>query len=463
MSFVSFAFAALLGLTLVAYHLAHRSIRAQNAIILAASLVFYGWFDWAFLGLFLFAAAVNYAAAIGIEDLPRHRRLIAATAIVGNLALLCGFKYLDFFAASTLKLLQLFGLPEQSGWIAINLVLPLGISFFVFQKIAYVVDVYRGEVRAERSFPIFLCFVLFFPQLVAGPIERADHLMPQFKRARFITSEAVSRALWLICWGLFLKIAVADSLAPLVDNAFRLDQQYGWSVILGTVAFGIQIYGDFAGYSFMAKGFAALLGFELVWNFARPYFSTSVQEFWQRWHITLGRWLRDYLYIPLGGNRRGELRTEANLLITMTLGGLWHGASWSFVAWGLFHGLALSAHRAWHVLGFRLPVAVAWALTMVVVFTGWFLFRAQTGTMALALLGAFADLGWRPGHSASALMIGALAAPVVLVETLQHRANNPYAPVEGRPWLGAVLQASAIIATLALIGNVRSQFVYFQF
>jgi alginate O-acetyltransferase complex protein AlgI len=398
-----------------------------------------------------------------MEAFRSERRKILIGGIIGNLTLLGIFKYANFFTATFVVLLQQIGFPVESSKFTVQIILPLGISFFVFQKIAYLIDIYRGEVLAERSFLVFLCFVLFFPQLVAGPIERANHLIPQFKAPRFITSKRASNAVWLICWGLFLKIAVADSLGHVVDNAFRADQQFGWSVVLGSIAFGLQIYGDFCGYSFMAKGLAALLGFDLMWNFRRPYASKSIQEFWQRWHVTLGRWLRDYLYIPLGGNRCGPLRTEINLLTTMALGGLWHGASWSFVAWGLFHGLALSIHRRWKATGIIVPATVAWSITMVTVMVGWFLFRAQTGTMVMALLKSFSDFGWRPGHSAVLLMIIILSIPIVVVEAIQERANDPYIFIKGNPFRAAVINATAVLCTLALIGNVQSKFIYFQF
>ena len=269
--------------------------------------------------------------------------------------------------------------------------------------------------------------------------------------------------MWLIFWGLFLKIAVADSLAPIVDNAFRPNQQFGWSVILGTLAFGLQIYGDFCGYSYMAKGLAALLGFDLMWNFKRPYASKNIQEFWQRWHITLGRWLRDYLYIPIGGNRCGRFRTEINLLITMALGGLWHGASWSFVSWGIFHGLALSIHRRWTAIGIAIPTVFAWLLTMVTVLIGWFLFRAQSGAMALEMLKSFSDMGWRPGHSAALVMIIILSIPIIIVEIIQEKINNPYIFANGTSLKYAVINALVILLTLSLINNVQSKFIYFQF
>ncbi len=463
MSFVSLHFVALFCITLFVYHLAHRYVWLQNVIILLASLTFYGSWNLKFLGLLILAAAANFCAAIAMETFKSIRRKILIIGVIGNLTLLGIFKYANFFSETFVSLFQHMGFTVESNQFTVQIILPLGISFFVFQKIAYLIDVYRGQIQAERSFLVFLCFVLFFPQLVAGPIERADHLIPQFKSSRFITAESASHAIWLICWGLFLKIAVADSLAHVVDNAFRPDQQFGWSVVLGSIAFGLQIYGDFCGYSFMAKGLAALLGFELLWNFQRPYASKSIQEFWQRWHITLGRWLRDYLYIPLGGNRCGALRTEINLLITMALAGLWHGASWSFVVWGLFHGFALSIHRGWKATRIKIPTLLAWLLTIVTVMIGWFLFRAQTGTMVMALLRSFSDFGWRPGHTAVLLMMIILSIPIIIVEVLQERAQDAYVLMKGHPFTGVMVNAAAILCTLALIGNVQSKFIYFQF
>jgi D-alanyl-lipoteichoic acid acyltransferase DltB (MBOAT superfamily) len=463
MSFVSFEFVALMLATLGAYHLAHRSLWLQNGIVLLASMTFYASWNVRFLGLLLVMAGANFLAAWGMEAFGRWRKTILVTGIAGNLALLGVFKYANFFIDSLFALLAPLGLAGGELHIVGEIVLPLGISFFTFQKIAYLVDVYRGDVPAERSPVVFLCFVLFFPQLIAGPIERASHLMPQFKTVRIVSFEGGAEAVWLICWGLFLKIAVADSLSHAVDNAFRPDQQFGWSVILGTLAFGLQIYADFCGYSFMAKGLAALLGFELAWNFLRPYASLSIQEFWQRWHVTLGRWLRDYLYIPLGGNRQGKTRTEINLLLTMALGGLWHGASWSFVAWGAFHGLALVVHRRWRALDIALPKLAAWLLTVVTVMAGWFLFRAQSGVAAVQLLATLSDLGWRPGHTSLLVMLIVLCTPIVLVEMVQERADDPYILVRhGRAWT-AIVSGAAVLGALSLIGNVQSKFIYFQF
>src|SRR5438477_18978 len=237
--------------------------------------------------------------------------------------------------------------------------------------------------RTDDPF-VYLAFVAFFPHLVAGPIQRATDLLPQFRRPRHLTAAAVRRALWLVIYGLFLKSVVANGAATFVDAAFRAGQESGWSVILGTIAFGIQIYMDFNAYSLIARGIAMLLGFELVWNFRLPYVSTSLREFWRRWHISLSTWLRDYLYVPLGGNRRGRLRAGLNLLITMTLGGLWHGAAWNFVAWGLLHGTALAIERALggDVGDKRRAFLPGWPATMLVVFAGWFLFRVPSWAAA---------------------------------------------------------------------------------
>jgi D-alanyl-lipoteichoic acid acyltransferase DltB (MBOAT superfamily) len=301
---------------------------------------------------------------------------------------------------------------------------------------------------------------------VAGPIQRAPDLLPQFRRRRTVTRDAIHNALWLIVWGFFLKLVVGDSAALIADAAFRADQEYGWSVIFGTLAFGVQIYGDFCGYSSIAKGIAALMGFDIVWNFRQPYGSTDVREFWQRWHVSLSNWLRDYLYISLGGNRRGAARTAFNLMMTMTLGGLWHGAGWNFLFWGVWHGAALVVHRVYDAAvpkEKRLPTPLAWALTMLVVFIGWFFFRARSWELLAAMTAALSNLTWTPAHAASLRAILVSLVPVVIVERMQLGSGNPYVIPERHPAAAALANAACLLAIVALLDRVRAQFIYFQF
>jgi D-alanyl-lipoteichoic acid acyltransferase DltB (MBOAT superfamily) len=348
----------------------------------------------------------------------------------------------------------------------LGIVLPLGISFMTFQGIAYVVDVYRNEHEAERDLIKFLGFKAFFPQLIAGPIERASNLLDQFSKERTLDTEKVRRAVWLLIYGYALKIGVADSMAPIVNSLFVPEQPFGWSVVLGTVAFGLQIYGDFCGYSLIAKGAALLLGFELVWNFRFPYWATSIADFWRRWHVSLSQWLRDYLYIPLGGNRHGEFNTVRNLLITMALGGLWHGASWNFVAWGLLHGMALALWRALPVPGAPSSLGgrfAGWLVTMAIVFASWFLFRANSYDLLVGMLGALDNWEWAPVHRAATAAIAAVTIPLVAIEWLQQRRADDYVVWKLPRWAGYLCLAILALVSLALLQHHQTQFIYFQF
>jgi D-alanyl-lipoteichoic acid acyltransferase DltB (MBOAT superfamily) len=464
MSFVSTAFVIFYPLVLVAYYLLSRTLRLQNLLLLAASLFFYGWWDWRFLFLLLFTSGLDFVVARIIEDQPRWRKAAILTSIGVNLGTLFLFKYFDFFVTSLQALLDALGIAAQPT--TLSVILPIGISFYTFQSMAYTIDVYRGVARAERDPLVFFAFISFFPQLVAGPIERANHMLPQFRRPRRVGSAAIRQGVWLIVWGYFLKMVVADSAAPIADAAFRPDQHYAWTTVFGTVAFGMQIFGDFAGYSCIAKGLAALMGFELMWNFREPYWSLSVQEFWQRWHIALSTWLRDYLYIPLGGNRRGRLRTYVNLVVTMALGGLWHGAAWNFVFWGLLHGVALAVHRLYAALKpkhWGLPAPLAWMLTMVVVFTGWFFFRARSWELMAAMAGSLHDWTWAPGHTQALRALLVLIVPIAVVERIQRGAGGPFAIADAHWTVRALVNGAALLAIISLMDRARTEFIYFQF
>ncbi|MFO1490970.1 MAG: MBOAT family O-acyltransferase [Kiritimatiellia bacterium] len=318
--------------------------RAQNVLLLVASYVFYGWWDWRFLSLVFASTLLDYVCGLKIVDDPVRRKLWIGISMTGNLGLLFFFKYFNFFAASTAALLHSLGL--EAGWTTLNIVLPVGISFYTFQTMSYTLDIYRGTLAPTRSLLNFSLYVAFFPQLVAGPIERASHLLPQVEKPRRPTYQGLREGFWLILHGYLLKVVVADNLGPFADEIFNHPESArGLAVPLALAAFAFQIYGDFAGYSNIARGLCKWMGFDLMVNFRMPYFATNPSDFWRRWHISLSTWLRDYLYIPLGGNRGGPARTHRNLLLTMVLGGLWHGAAWHFVAWGLYHGLLLSGHR----------------------------------------------------------------------------------------------------------------------
>lgn len=452
---------------LLLYWLVRNNLRARNLLIVAASYLFYGWWDYRFLGLILFSSLLDFYVGLGIarQGDPKRRRLWLMASIVANLGILGFFKYFDFFITSFAALLQKIGVPFQTS--TLGIILPVGISFYTFQAMSYTIDVYRGNTSPCRNVLNFLAFVSFFPQLVAGPIERASHLLPQFERALSITRPMIEQGVWLIIWGMFKKVAVADNLDPLVRMVYGSDSYSGTAVALATIAFGFQIYCDFSGYSDIARGTARVLGFDIMWNFNLPYFASSIRDFWQRWHISLSTWLRDFLYISLGGNRRGQARTYFNLLLTMFLGGLWHGAAWNFVLWGLWHGVGLIAYRAWKTYVKLPPLpfgnAPAWLLTMAFVFYGWLLFRAQSFDQIVAMTRALAHWLLPTWGSSYVLNLAAFVGPLLAIELWQFRTKNPLAPLAAPRWAISLLQGALLLAIILFWEKRDLPFIYFQF
>jgi D-alanyl-lipoteichoic acid acyltransferase DltB (MBOAT superfamily) len=379
------------------------------------------------------------------------------------IAVLAVFKYFNFFSQSAAELMHVLGL--RADFPTSHLVLPLGISFITFQGMAYVIDVWRGEHPAEHDLVRFLAFKAFFPQLIAGPIERASNLLDQFARKRKIDPDQIARAVWLLIYGYTIKLVIADGLAPIVDATFVPNQPFGWSVVLGTLDFGLQIYTDFWGYSLIAKGLALMMGFDLIWNFRFPYWATSPSDFWQRWHISLSRWLRDYLYIPLGGNRGGRVRTVRNLYITMLLGGLWHGASWNFVGWGFLHGTALATARYLPAIPLhaRIKSTLNWALTMGIVFSGWFLFRATSENLLLGMLSALHDFEWVPTHTAMLQSLVAAAVPLFAIEWIQQRTRNDFFLLSAPALVRYLVLSCLCFASILMLRQYQPTFIYFQF
>ena len=344
MVFNSLTFAVFFAAVLVLYfRLPHRG---QNLLLLIASYVFYGAWDWRFCSLLLASTTVDWWVGLHLDpDLPQaYRRRVLFLSCVFNLGFLGLFKYYGFFLHSFVDLAGRFGWHPHPTILAIAL--PIGISFYTFQSMSYTIEVYRNHLKPCRSYLEYATFVAFFPHMVAGPIMRATSLLPQVQKPRVVTRAHVYEGLRLILWGLYKKMVVADTMALIADPIFALPAPYTFSqVFVGVLAFAFQIYGDFSGYSDIARGTASLMGFQLIVNFDLPYLATSPQDFWRRWHISLSTWLRDYLYVSLGGNRLGRVRTYLNLVLTMLLGGLWHGANWTFVAWGAYHGTLLAVHR----------------------------------------------------------------------------------------------------------------------
>jgi len=322
------------------------SIRVRNGFILLASYVFYGWWDWKFLGLILTSSLIDYFIGKKLYKSTKikQRKLLLSLSILSNIGILFFFKYYNFFIDSLQWSFTSINLPVNLT--TLEIILPVGISFYTFQTLSYTIDIYRKSLKPTHQIIQFLAFVSFFPQLVAGPIERASHLLPQFSKKYSYNTKHTIAGLRLVLWGLLKKLVIADNFGVLTDLVFEHEGGIsGLTVLIGTLCFALQIYTDFSGYSDMAIGFSKMLGFDLMKNFTTPYFAKSFGEFWRRWHISLSTWFRDYVYIPLGGNKTGQLRTTFNLFVTFLLSGLWHGASYTFIIWGALHGFALMIEK----------------------------------------------------------------------------------------------------------------------
>jgi alginate O-acetyltransferase complex protein AlgI len=447
------------------------TVRAQNALLLVASYVFYGAWGLQFLGLLFLASCVDYFSGLGIAR-GKHPRAWLALTVCNNLGILLIFKYLDWGITSFVDLMALFDVHADVA--TLGLVIPVGISFYTFQTLSYGFDVYRGRLTPTRDFVAFLAFVAFFPQLAAGPIERAATLVPQFLRPRrFVQRDAIDGALQML-YGLLLKVLIADRLAAIVAPAYAAAGTEGpWTLLVATWAFAFQIYCDFAGYSHMAIGAARLFGFSLMRNFAYPYFALSPAEFWDRWHISLSTWFRDYLYIPLGGNRAGPIRRRFNVFLTFLVSGIWHGANWTYVAWGAYWGALvalLPRRRATEIsrpMGKDLVPSLHQALLAFVMFQvaciGWVLFRAATIGDALSILESFTHL------FTTAVPVGVfdpilpILVPFVAWEWWNRHQAHGLTLHRTTP-RGRVLTALAVVLLIAAWGEVRTvPFIYFQF
>jgi D-alanyl-lipoteichoic acid acyltransferase DltB (MBOAT superfamily) len=468
MLFNTWVFAAFFVIVFVVYWLLGTP-RRQNPFLLVVSLYFYGYGGVRFLGLILLCSLTAYVAGVVIETRPRYRRLALVSAAVISLGVLFTFKYFNFFIETIGSRLGFLGFEPDD--ISLRLALPIGISFFTFQAIGYVVDVHRGTVPAERNPVDFFLFITFFPQLVAGPIERAAHLLPEFKKRRRLSDDDVLSGCYLIAQGLAKKIVIADNIKPIVDTIFGLENASGPLVLAGLIGFTFQIYCDFSGYSDIARGAARLLGFRLMLNFERPYWSASPAEFWRRWHISLSNWFRDYVYIALGGNRRGPSRTYVNLFTTMVLSGLWHGASVNFVLWGAFHGGLLILHRLWAdslpdtgvraTQSYRLlSIATTFALTVY----GWMLFRITEWSTIVAYTDAlFTDwslgaLGALGVFSMGPYILMAIAIDIVESQAVDRRRDDVRQVWAIAPYL------AVLVMTIALFGaETGGDFIYFKF
>jgi len=441
--------------------------RRQNLVLLAASWVFYGSWDVRFLGLFIFTTAVDYFTGILIDGSSddRRRRMFLCVAVASNLAVLFVFKYANFFIASATQCFDSLGIAVPR--LTLEVILPIGISFYTFQSISYVADVYRRQIPATRSFVSYALYLAFFPQLVAGPIERAAHLLREIEGPRSFRPRQFWNGIDLILWGLVKKAVVADNFAYYVNRIFALQNASTLLMVVGTLGFGAQILADFSAYSDIARGSAKLLGFEVMKNFRRPYLAVNIVDFWRRWHISLSNWVRDYIYIPLGGSRRGRGRMVVNLLVTWFLCGLWHGAGWNYILWGVYHGVLIISYQfAGQRVGRALPRWASISITFAFSQLGWMLFRTpslgylERAFSAPALARSAADL---PVASAiGAVFLFFLLPYVVRAVWMRARAGAHFGGPER--WIARGLAYSYAGLLIFIFGRFGGgDFIYFQF
>ncbi len=453
----------------------NRQLRLQNLLLLIASYVFYGWWDWRFLSLISFSILADYLAAIQIHraGIKLKAKAWLILSIVVNLGLLSFFKYYNFFVDSFVNMVGQFGY-EMSPW-PMNIILPVGISFYTFQTMAYTIDVYKKKITPCHDFIAFAAYVSFFPQLVAGPIERASRLLPQITKPRRFNYVQAVEGLRLILWGLFKKIVIADSLAIAVDHAFNYTRAVsGASILLAVIYFAFQIYCDFSGYSDIAIGTSKLFGIELMSNFRFPYFSKNLIEFWRRWHISLSTWFRDYVYIPLGGSKKNLPATVRNIVIVFLLSGLWHGANWTFVAWGAAHALLYIPVFAWtHIATrrqsaqniLRKPVVknitdfFGTLITFGAVVATWLLFRAETIGQAVLMFKKMIMMARPPFVNAEYLWY---IAALLFFELLMRGDERNPAPFK-RKWARYLYYCILIYIVLLHVDKESSEFIYFRF
>jgi alginate O-acetyltransferase complex protein AlgI len=479
MTFTSLTFLAFLGMFFPLYWLAYSKLRLQNLLVLGASYVFYGWWDWRFLGLIVTSSLVDFLCAQGMSrtDSPRARRAFLVASIVTNLGILGFFKYFNFFVDNAVLLIESLGIETSSR--TLYIILPVGISFYTLQSMGYTIDVFRRRVKPCGDPIAFFAFVGFFPQLVAGPIERAESLLAQFLTRRRFDYHLAMDGLRQMGWGFFKKIFIADNLGIAIDGYFAAPQQFSsGELAVATVFFGFQIYCDFSGYSDIAIGTGKILGFRLRRNFRLPYFATSFRDFWSRWHMSLTSWFRDYLYLPLGGSRGSHARTAANIFTVFLVSGLWHGAQWTFVAWGAMHGFVVLVERVASktLLGSAVrsasaehPIVYAmlgWLITFVGVMLAWVFFRAVTIGDALFILErllAFETLTALPQAIVASWRGAGAIALLFAAEWMQRDKEHPLqfdkVPITVQQ-LGFVAMVFFVVGYGAID---ETPFIYFQF
>src|SRR5258708_4869673 len=451
----------------------------QNIVLRLASDFFYGWWEWRFLALMIGSTTADFLIAWKIvpDRLDANRKWWFIFSLVLNFSILGGFKYFNFFVDSFSGALATLGI-HHIPLPLIRIILPPGISFYTFQEVAYIVDVYKGRLQAAKSFVDYGLFVSLFPHLIAGPIQRPAHLLPQVQTNRSLDADRFFDGMMLIFSGLLRKCVVADNCALLANAAFggQLGPPNFWVVLIGIYAFAWQVYGDFSGYSDIARGSAQLLGFHFMVNFRQPFLANRLQDFWRRWHISLSTWLRDYLYFPLGGSANGEAKTFRNLLTTMTLAGLWHGANWTFVVFGAMHGVVLSVER------FFFPVkskpgdasqpprsdgfASVWAqriLTFNLFCLTLIFFRATSLSSAVRFLAGLSNFTWRSEYASAFFMLCIFSVPLFFVDLMLEAGNQEYLFANRTYAVRTAVALAALVVLTFFSGNGLNAFVYFQF
>jgi len=452
-------------------------------MLLLASYVFYGFWDWRFLSLILISTVTDYLCGIQIYNQPSSsgKRKYLYVSLIINLTLLCFFKYWNFFAESFVEVLSSLGVNANLK--IISIILPIGISFYTFKTMSYSIDIYRGEIRPTYNFFDYALFVAFFPALIAGPIDRAKNLLFQIQNSRYVNKDKIFGGLQLIFWGLFKKVFVADNLGIIIDQIYNNPASTGTEYIIATWAFAFQIYGDFSGYTDMARGASMCLGIELTPNFKQPYLSINPSDFWRRWHISLSSWLRDYVYIPLGGNKKGKLKTYINLFLTMLACGLWHGAAWNFLIWGAYHGLLLSLYRIFRkdIKSDSTRTSSLWSymlkafIMFQLVSLGWIFFRAQSLDQIKLIFNRFLNLSWGTPWNVSILsevcLFSALPMLAMAFQTIRELRPSRFSETSLFRYLRfsylPLPAKSAIYGVLTYLlcfyGAKAQSFIYFQF
>ncbi|CAM4229414.1 MBOAT family protein [Zobellia roscoffensis] len=472
MLFNSFEFLIFFPAVFILYWFFDSKPKAQNIFLLLASYFFYAWWDWRFLSLIVFSSLVDYLVGLSIyrANTSKIKKRWLIISLTANLGLLGVFKYFNFFTSSFAVLTEKFGwIPND---LTLDLILPVGISFYTFQTLSYTLDIYRGTLKPTTNAVAFFTYIAFFPQLVAGPIERASNLLPQVLVKRTFKKEFLKEGILQIAVGLFRKIVIADNLANYVDVVYaNLDMHSGITIIFATFFYAFQIYFDFAGYSDIAIGTAKLLGFKFQRNFNLPYFACSLTDFWRRWHISLSYWLRDYLYISMGGNRRGIFITYRNLMITMLLGGLWHGNSFNFIIWGGIHGLVLSIEKFLNAnqlfKSLRGTTWVGWILTFAVVLLAWIFFRAENLDMAMLALRKIFQLKLQLPYIGDITMFTNCLAMLIVGISFDFYLfqSNSRLEVMGSNFnlVELVVLTCIITVLITLFYSTSDNFIYFQF